>query len=90
MWGVDDLRLVLEVGLSMHASLLLALSHRVVTWSQGFSCAGFTHRPLSSCFLWYIFRILQGNPKKELLTGLWVGVKESRHPIPSISGTPKP
>ena len=31
-----------------------------------------THRPLSSAFLWLIFRILQGNPKKELLRGLWV------------------
>ena len=35
---------------------------------------GFTHRPLSSSFLWFIFRILQGNPKKELLRGLWVGL----------------
>ena len=25
-----------------------------------------THRPLSSSFLWFIFRILNGNPKKEL------------------------
>ena len=31
-----------------------------------------THRPLSSSFLWLLFRILQGNPKKELLRGLWV------------------
>ena len=31
-----------------------------------------THRPLSSSFLWFIFRILSGNPKKELLRGLWV------------------
>ena len=29
------------------------------------------HRPLSRSFLWFIFRILLGNPKKELLRGLW-------------------
>ena len=31
----------------------------------GFRVYGFrlTHRPLSSSFLWFIFRILQGNPK---------------------------
>ena len=29
-------------------------------------------KPLNSSFLWFIFRILQGNPKKELLGGLWV------------------
>ena len=32
----------------------------------------FTHRPQSSSSLGFIFRILQGNPKKELLWGLWV------------------
>ena len=32
----------------------------------------YTHRPLSSSFLWFLFRILQGNPKKEMLGGLWV------------------
>ena len=31
-----------------------------------------THRLLSSSFLRFIFRILQGNPKKELLRSLWV------------------
>ena len=31
-----------------------------------------TYRPLGSSFLWFIFRILQGNPQKELLGGLWV------------------
>ena len=31
-----------------------------------------THRPLSSSFFWIIFRILEGNPKKELLRGLRV------------------
>ena len=55
------------------------------SWSKGslgvavgfalpyFANLGFTHRPLSSSFLWWlIFRILQGNPKKEPLRGLWV------------------
>ena len=27
----------------------------------------------TSSFLWFIFRILQGNPKKELLWSRWVG-----------------
>ena len=27
----------------------------------------------SSSFLWLIFRILEGNPKKDLLWSLWVG-----------------
>ena len=31
-----------------------------------------THRPLSSSFLWFIFRILYGSPTKELLRGRWV------------------
>ena len=31
----------------------------------------YTHRLQSSSFLWFIFRILQGNPKKELLWSLW-------------------
>ena len=35
--------------------------------------ADFAHRPRSSSFLWTMFLILQGNPKKELLRGLWVG-----------------
>ena len=29
----------------------------------------------SMCFLWFIFRILVGNPKKELLRGLWVSCR---------------
>ena len=41
-----------------------------------------THRPLSSFFLWFIFRILQGNPKKGLLRGLWV---EFQGPRPSAA-----
>ena len=32
----------------------------------------FAHRPLSDSFLWFFFCILYGNPKKELLRGLWV------------------
>ena len=32
----------------------------------------FTHRLHSSSFLGFVFRILQGNPKKELLWSLWV------------------
>ena len=33
----------------------------------------FSHRLLSSSsFLWFIFRSLLGNPKKELLRSLWV------------------
>ena len=34
--------------------------------------AKYTHRPLSSSFLWFIFCFLQGSPKQELLKGLWV------------------
>ena len=30
-----------------------------------------THRPISSSLLRFISRILEGNPKKELLRGLW-------------------
>ena len=30
-----------------------------------------THRLQSSSFLWFIFRILEGNPEKELLWSLW-------------------
>ena len=33
---------------------------------------GHTHRPRSGSFLWVICKILYGNPKKELLRGLWV------------------
>ena len=32
----------------------------------------FTHRPQSSSFLALLYRILNMNPKKELLWGLWV------------------
>ena len=31
-----------------------------------------THRLLSSAFLWLVFRILEGNPKEELLRSVWV------------------
>ena len=37
----------------------------------------FTHRPLSSSFLGLPIRILNGNHKKELLRGLWAGLKGS-------------
>ena len=36
-----------------------------------------THRPQSSSFLGLVFRILYGNPKKELLWGLWAYVSAS-------------
>ena len=32
-----------------------------------------THGPLSSSFLWFILRILSGNPQKELLRGRPMG-----------------
>ena len=35
---------------------------------------GLTQRPLSASVLGFIFRILKGTPKKELLWGLWVGL----------------
>ena len=35
----------------------------------------YTHRLLSGSFLWFIFRILEGNPKKELLRSLRVGIR---------------
>ena len=31
-----------------------------------------THRSLTGSLLWFIFRTLLSNPKKELLRGLWV------------------
>ena len=46
---------------------------------------GFTHRPLSSSFLWFIFRILQGNPKKELLRGLWVDLSHATSSVVGLS-----
>ena len=36
------------------------------------SVVGTTHRPLSSSFVWFIFRTLKVIPNKELLRGLWV------------------
>ena len=46
-----------------------------------------THRLLSGSFLWFIFRNLFGNPKKELLRSLWINPEalitfepESRNP----------
>ena len=37
----------------------------------------------SSSFLWSIFRILEGHPKKELLRGLWV---TPRSPVLFLAG----
>ena len=56
---------------------VLSMGQGRVTSVAGIYCwklpyTGLTHRPLSSSFLWFIFRILQGNPKKDLLRGLWV------------------
>ena len=38
----------------------------------GFGAYGATHRPQSSSFLGFPYRILNMNPKKELLWGLWL------------------
>ena len=47
-------------------------------YGLGFSIGlGFTHRALSSSFLWLIFRILQGNPNKELLRAYGLGFRVS-------------
>ena len=44
---------------------------RLTVFVGAFGFWSSTHRPLSSSFLWLIFRILfYGNPKKELLRGL--------------------
>ena len=42
-------------------------------WSYG---VGLTHRLLSSSFLGLPYRILNTNPKEELLRSLWVGLRE--------------
>ena len=41
--------------------------------SGGLGFIGLTLRLHSSSFLGFIYRILEGNPKKELLWSLWVG-----------------
>ena len=41
-----------------------------------------THRPLSSSFFWFIFRILYGNPQKELLRGLLGIVRVDHRRLP--------
>ena len=41
-----------------------------------------TLRPHSSSFLWFICRILEGNPKQELLWGLRVNLKGLKLPRP--------
>ena len=54
------------------------------------SGSGFTRRPRSSSFLWFIFRILEGNPKKELLRGLWANhTCHNLDPKPQVSRSPK-
>ena len=57
-----------------HAELPSMGAAFVRTGDVGFDvlCIGSTHRPLSSSFLWFILRLLRGNPKKELLRGPWV------------------
>ena len=55
--------------------LTLALSaRRISSENETLECLVLTHRLLSSSFWRLIFRILQGNPKKELLRSLWVGL----------------
>ena len=46
--------------------------YSVIPKRNYFGALGFTHRPQSSSFSGFIFRVLDGNPKKELLWGLWV------------------
>ena len=68
-------------GVGLRLSWLRGSGFRV-SWLSGFGCVSIEHflaswpiphRPLSSSyFLWFIFRILEGNPKKGLLGGLWV------------------
>ena len=55
-----------------------------------------THRLLSSSSLWFIFRILQVSPKKELLRSLWVALQIFGAPlrvllmwVPRYIGGPK-
>ena len=40
-----------------------------------------THRPLSSSFLWFIFRFVYGNPKKELHRGLYLTLRTAERPF---------
>ena len=37
---------------------------------------GFNHRPQSNSFWGFPYRILNMNPKKKLLWGLWVEIRE--------------
>ena len=43
-----------------------------------------THRPLSNSILWSIFRVLEGNPKKDLLMGLSLNSRPCRGSIESL------
>ena len=52
------------------------------TADRGRSWKLFTHRPQSSSFLGFPYRILNMNPKKELLWGLWVDLRASGHRFP--------
>ena len=62
--GVEKLR-----GKSVVSSSSLDRKHATLSLS---STSQTTHRLRSSSFLWFLFRILNGNPKKELLWSLWV------------------
>ena len=46
-----------------------------------------THRPQSSSFWGLLYRILNMNPKKELLWGLWVYYKDYRQMIDYYMGS---
>ena len=45
---------------------------------EAFALQGVPIGPLSSSFVWCILRILEGNPKRQLLRGPWVGLKAFR------------
>ena len=65
LWG-----LWLGLGLSDLGSVGFA-EPGLIVWRSRRS-AYFTYRPQSGSFWGFTFRILSGNPKKELLWGLWV------------------
>ena len=51
-----------------------------LAFGDSWALVGRTHRPQSSPFWGLPYRILNINPKKELLWGLWVGVGNVRRP----------
>ena len=55
------------------------IGHKALQPSLGFEVAtkATTHRPQSSSFLGLPYRILNMNPKKELLWGLWVLIRST-------------